>query len=105
MRGLLRSTNIWGLVLPSLFSAFTFAAPSVTPPRAANTAKHYELKLTWDVGAPDGVSRQMFYVNGQFPAPQIKLDQDDDVEIVVHNETPFNTTIHWHGELTTSREW
>ncbi|KAJ5949009.1 Multicopper oxidase type 2 [Penicillium verhagenii] len=58
---------------------------------------HFDLDLTWKQGAPDGNVREMVYINGQFPGPELRLDQGDDVEVVVHNNLPYNTTIHFHG--------
>ncbi|KAF5007923.1 hypothetical protein FDECE_5839 [Fusarium decemcellulare] len=53
--------------------------------------------ITWEPGAPNGQERQMIKINGQFPGPTILCDEDDDIEITVHNKMPFNTTVHWHG--------
>ena len=35
--------------------------------------------------------------NGVVPAPMIKVDVGDKVRIVLHNELPESTTIHFHG--------
>jgi hypothetical protein len=45
----------------------------------AHAAKvHYSLDLTWETGSPNGVSREMIFVNGQFPGPSIILDEGDE---------------------------
>jgi FtsP/CotA-like multicopper oxidase with cupredoxin domain len=46
-------------------------------------AKHvnFDLNLTWQKGAPDGNMRQMIFMNEQFPGPELRLDQGDDVEV------------------------
>ncbi len=31
------------------------------------------------------------------PGPTIKVDVGDKVRVIVHNETPMGTDIHWHG--------
>jgi FtsP/CotA-like multicopper oxidase with cupredoxin domain len=36
-------------------------------------------------------------MNGQFPGPLLDLNQGDTVEFLVHNNLPFNETIHFHG--------
>ena len=59
--------------------------------------KKFELTLTWEKWAPDGVERDMILVNGAFPAPHIELNQGDYVDVVVHNKMPHNTTVHFHG--------
>ncbi|NNE10990.1 MAG: multicopper oxidase domain-containing protein [Ilumatobacter sp.] len=35
--------------------------------------------------------------NGIVPGPQIKVDVGDNVRVILHNETPMGTDIHWHG--------
>lgn len=35
--------------------------------------------------------------NGSVPGPTIQANQGDRVRIVVHNELPEPTTVHWHG--------
>ncbi|KAJ5913138.1 Multicopper oxidase type 2 [Penicillium tannophilum] len=57
----------------------------------------FDLDLTWEKGAPDGNVREMVFMNGQFPGPELRLDQGDDVEVTVHNHLPFNTSVHFHG--------
>ncbi|KAJ5524546.1 Multicopper oxidase type 2 [Penicillium frequentans] len=57
----------------------------------------FDLDLTWEKGAPDGNVREMVFMNGQFPGPELRLDQGDDVEVIVHNHLPFNTSVHFHG--------
>ncbi|KAJ5924316.1 hypothetical protein N7466_008503 [Penicillium verhagenii] len=59
--------------------------------------KHFELNLTWESRAPDGVAREQFLVNGQFPGPPLIMDEGDNVQVTVNNFSPFNTTIHYHG--------
>ncbi|OAK94567.1 multicopper oxidase [Phaeosphaeriaceae sp. SRC1lsM3a] len=56
-----------------------------------------DLFVTYEKGAPDGQERQVIYVNGQFPAPPLIFDEDDNVEITVYNKMEVNTTVHWHG--------
>ncbi|KAJ5400769.1 hypothetical protein N7465_011258 [Penicillium sp. CMV-2018d] len=59
--------------------------------------KKFELNLTWDTKAPDGVERQQALINGQFPGPPLIVDEGDNVEVTVNNFLPYNTTMHWHG--------
>jgi FtsP/CotA-like multicopper oxidase with cupredoxin domain len=62
----------------------------------AETAR-FDLDLTWEIGAPDGVERWMIFVNKQFPGPTLNIKQGDRVEVTVHNRLPFGTTLHSHG--------
>ncbi|KAI1842362.1 hypothetical protein JX265_001790 [Neoarthrinium moseri] len=66
-------------------------------PSPHGNTRNFELTLTWEKGAPDGYERDMFKINGQFPGPLLEIDQGDDVVIFVKNESPYNTTIHYHG--------
>lgn len=42
---------------------------------------HFDVNLTWQKGAPDGNVREMIFINDQFPGPELRLDQGDDVEV------------------------
>jgi hypothetical protein len=41
----------------------------------------------------------MFLINDQFPAPKLEILQGECVEIYYQNNSPFNTSIHFHGRL------
>lgn len=75
---------------------------------------HYTLDLTWALGSPNGVQRELVFVNDRFPGPPLYADEGDDVtvwteypvtmatisnckQVEVNNHTPFNTTVHFHG--------
>jgi FtsP/CotA-like multicopper oxidase with cupredoxin domain len=61
--------------------------------------------------APDGVSKEMYVYNGQFPGPLIEANWGDTLVIHVQNNLQhngycqqilrlnFSTSIHWHGLL------
>jgi FtsP/CotA-like multicopper oxidase with cupredoxin domain len=66
---------------------------------------HYSLDLTWETGSPNGVSREMVFVNGRFPGPAIILDEGDEAIIDVTNHLPFNTSIHFHGIEQKNTPW
>lgn len=61
------------------------------------STRHFDFTVTWAQNAPDGVDRNMFMVNGQFPGPTLELNQGDSVVVKLRNSSPFNTTIHYHG--------
>ncbi|KAH8695156.1 conidial pigment biosynthesis oxidase Arb2/brown2 [Talaromyces proteolyticus] len=65
----------------------------------------HEMTLTWELGAPNGQVREMIKMNGQFPGPTFVWDEDDDVEVIVHNRMPFNNTVHWHGLMMQGTPW
>ncbi|KAF3403687.1 Laccase abr2 [Penicillium rolfsii] len=64
-----------------------------------------EITLTWDLGAPNGHVREMIKMNGDFPGPSFVWDEDDDIEVIVHNKMPFNSSIHWHGLMMQGTPW
>lgn len=85
------------MALSLVFVSFlAFASASILPD-CDGKPRLFELTLTWEKGAPDGFERDMVFINGQFPGPTLEMNQGDDVEILVHNQLPFNTTIHYHG--------
>ncbi|KAI5920541.1 multicopper oxidase [Camillea tinctor] len=47
----------------------------------------------------------MFKINGQFPGPLLEMNEGDDVVILVKNESPYNTTIHYHGIEMVGTPW
>ncbi|KAJ5090129.1 CAZyme family AA1 [Penicillium argentinense] len=57
----------------------------------------FELDLTWKKGAPNGVERDMIFVNDAFPGPALIMDEGDEVSIAVTNHLPFNSSVHFHG--------
>lgn len=46
--------------------------------------------------APGNIYRTWLY-NGQFPGPEIRVREGEWLRIVVENQLPEDTTIHWHG--------
>lgn len=70
--------------------------------------RRYDFTITRAQIAPDGVERDMFAINGQFPGPLIEANWGDTVEVTVHNdivgpEEP--TSMHWHGLLQRASPW
>ncbi|MGB0114884.1 MAG: multicopper oxidase domain-containing protein [Ilumatobacteraceae bacterium] len=60
--------------------------------------KQFELTAAvtpWEV-SPGKIVDAWTY-NGIVPGPMIKVDVGDNVRVILHNETPMGTDIHWHG--------
>ena len=60
--------------------------------------KQFELTAAitpWEVSPGEFVDAWTY--NGIVPGPQIKVDIGDKVQVILHNETPMGTDIHWHG--------
>lgn len=76
--------------------ALAIPSPSDHDDRHGSTRK-FQLTLTWEKGAPDGVERKMFKINGKFPGPLLEINEGENVAIYVKNDSPYNTTVHYHG--------
>ena len=66
--------------------------------REENGVKVFELTtkaVQWPI--LQDVSVTAFTYNGTVPGPMIRVTEGDQVRIVVKNELPDPTTIHWHG--------
>jgi hypothetical protein len=50
---------------------------------------HFSLHLTWQRGAPNGVERDMIFVNHQFPGPDLVLDEGDEVTVCFWSRRGF----------------
>lgn len=64
-------------------------------------AKQFELTAAitpWEVSPGEFVDAWTY--NGMVPGPQIKVDVGDTVRVIITNETPMGTDIHWHGVQT-----
>jgi manganese oxidase len=51
--------------------------------------------VDWEV--EPGKVVQAWTYNGTVPAPEIHVEVGDKVRVVLHNELPVGTVIHWHG--------
>ena len=65
---------------------------------AAAALKKFNFELTFGDIAQDGVTREMILINGASPGPTIEVAEGDQVEVIVKNSAPENTTIHFHGK-------
>ncbi|HMI47411.1 MAG TPA: copper oxidase [Gemmatimonadaceae bacterium] len=67
-------------------------------PRMDGSVKLYELtakKMRWET-AP-GQTVEGWAYNGQIPGPQIRVREGDRVRMIVKNELPESTAMHFHG--------
>ena len=66
--------------------------------RVENGVKVFQLTtkaVQWEI--LNGVTVTAYTYNGTVPGPMIRVAEGDQVRIVVKNELPDPTTIHWHG--------
>ena len=66
--------------------------------RLEDGVKVFELTarpVLWEIA--DGVTVVAWTYNGTVPGPMIRVTEGDRVRVVLRNELPQPTTIHWHG--------
>jgi L-ascorbate oxidase len=65
------------------------------------TAKRVEFDLTISQSRLDpdcaGTAYPALLINNQFPGPTLRVSQNDEVEIRIHNQAPVPTSVHFHG--------
>ncbi|KAI1372861.1 multicopper oxidase-domain-containing protein [Hypoxylon crocopeplum] len=70
--------------------------------------RRYNFTIQRVVRAPDGATKSMLLVNGQFPGPLIEANWGDTIEVMVHNainDPKEGTSIHWHGLPQSETPW
>jgi FtsP/CotA-like multicopper oxidase with cupredoxin domain len=58
--------------------------------------------------APDGYSKSVILINGQFPGPLIEANWGDTIQVTLHNQITGpeeGTSFHWHGLLQKETPW
>jgi FtsP/CotA-like multicopper oxidase with cupredoxin domain len=67
-------------------------------PRVENGVKIFELtakKVRWET--MPGLTVDAWVYNDQLPGPQIRVREGDRVRVILHNQLPESTAIHFHG--------
>lgn len=70
-------------------------------PRIENGVKVFELtckQVQWEV--VPGQKVEAWSYNGQVPGPEIRVTEGDSVRVIVTNELPESTSVHFHGVMT-----
>jgi FtsP/CotA-like multicopper oxidase with cupredoxin domain len=86
------------IIAPNVQAATETTGGQPLADRDENGVKVFELTakaVQWPI--LDNVSVTAFTYNGTVPGPLIRVIEGDQVRIVVKNELPVPTTIHWHG--------
>lgn len=93
-----------GKLVPGFRGAADGPAPFVAPDldklpwKMVNGAKEFHLvPMAVEQEFRPGVKMNVYGYNGSMPGPTIEVDQGDRVRIVVTNELPEDTYVHWHG--------
>lgn len=60
---------------------------------------HFEMTIEEvELEVAPGFKTKVWGFNGQVPGPLFHVKEGDDVEVIVHNNTTLNHTVHWHGQ-------
>lgn len=58
----------------------------------------YDWSIDWVTASPDGFTRPVIGINGQWPCPQVDVDLGDRLIVTIHNNLGNESTgLHWHG--------
>ena len=57
----------------------------------------YDLYVNDTVVNYTGKNAKAITVNGQIPGPTLEFTEGDTLEVFVHNQMDYETSIHWHG--------
>jgi len=72
--------------------------PTLEPTILSDGTKQFEITAAitpWEVEPGKFVDAWTY--NGIVPGPQIRVGLGDDVQVIVNNELPMGTDVHWHG--------
>ncbi|RIB07824.1 Multicopper oxidase [Gigaspora rosea] len=67
--------------------------------------KVYDIIISKETLAPDGFTREMYTINGQFPGPLIEVNKGDTLVLNVYNDLEDETSIHSHGMFQRGTPW
>ncbi|OAQ85964.1 laccase IV [Purpureocillium lilacinum] len=81
--------------------------PSILHPQRHIFRQPRTIHLNWNVTKgtrrPDGVLKDIYLINGQFPGPTIEARSGDRIEVIITNSIANDThdglAVHWHGML------
>ena len=64
------------------------------------SVKVFQLRMApMQLEVSKGVIKQAFAFNGIVPGPVIRVNEGDRVRIIVTNDLPISTAVHWHGMI------
>lgn len=75
----------------------TFVAPFEEAPGGVKVFNLRAAPLNWEV--EPGKVKKAYAFNGTIPGPAIRVAEGDRIRIVVRNDLPEITVVHWHGMI------
>ena len=71
---------------------------TLAPFRTVGDVKVFDLDMVEVMQEVEpGVVKPAYAFNGVIPGPVLRVDEGDKVRMVVKNDLPFDTGVHWHG--------
>ena len=65
---------------------------------AVTKVAYYDWSIDWVSAAPDGFTRPLIGINGQWPPPEVHVNKGDRVIVRAFNNLGNqSTSLHWHG--------
>ncbi|MGH7819609.1 MAG: multicopper oxidase family protein [Candidatus Binatia bacterium] len=81
-----------------LLAEFAGAYPPGEPAGGAGVERSFEIRAApAEVSQLDGGKLRVWSYNGQVPGATLRVRLGDSVRVVLRNDLPQATTIHWHG--------
>ena len=86
-----------------LFAALAAVLIGLSSPQAKAKFRHFDMTIEEvTINVAPGLTYKVWAYNGQVPGPLIHVQEGDDVEVKVTNNTTLSHTIHWHGMYQTN---
>lgn len=80
----------------------------LTDPPNTGVIRSYNFTIKRETKSPDGYSKPVLIINGQFPGPLIEANWGDTIQVTVNNAITGpeeGTALHWHGILQKTSQW
>ncbi|XP_024516235.1 laccase-12 [Selaginella moellendorffii] len=94
-----------GWMLVPIFSAILLSFSLASHANPVEIERFYEFNITRSQVTRLCSTKNIVNVNGQFPGPEIHLDEGDMLVVKVNNQVPENITLHWHGVFQNRTGW
>lgn len=98
MTGSVRKTLFFLAIFGTIMVAIIILLPRIDPSTKTNEIKTFELTAgvsQWEVRT--GSVFEIWGYNDRLPGPEIRVTEGDRARIIVKNNLPEATAIHWHG--------
>ncbi|XP_022947147.1 L-ascorbate oxidase homolog [Cucurbita moschata] len=98
----MREGNLVNLILGIILACCTFSTYWVN---AEDPYRYFTFQVTYGTRAPLGVQQKIILVNGQFPAPRIECETNDNIIVNVINKLDEPFLFTWSGIKQRRTSW